>query len=126
MALLPAHIAKIEFGATDIPNQSYTINKTANVAKGHNARDGVYRAATLLDASGSAELFFDSAEPPDTAYDEGSTLTAKFYVDATHFYTGSVIIETLEISAPGVEGELIKVSFNWSLASGTLTPPAFT
>ena len=57
---------------------------------------------------------------------EGAIVTAKFYVDATHFYTGSIIIDPLEITPPAVEGEGIRVRADWALASGTLTAPAFS
>ena len=126
MSLLTADLAKIEIGSLVIPNQSYTLTRTGNTAQMHNARDGIYRKKTLFDMTGSFDAFYDDADPPEVEFDAGDTVTAKFYVDATHCYQASVIIDTLEINPANVVGEGIRVRGSFSLQSGTVTDPIWS
>jgi hypothetical protein len=58
-------------------------------------------------------------------FKEGDTITPNMYVDATHFYSGSFIVEKLDIDASNVE-EAIKVDMEASLADGFITEPVWT
>lgn len=47
--------------------------------------------------AGSMEGIYDSADPPENYFEEGDTVTLKLYYTAALYYTGSCVIESLNI-----------------------------
>lgn len=47
--------------------------------------------------SGTIKGLYDPTNKVDDYFEEGDTVTLKCYVDATHYYTGSAVIEKLSI-----------------------------
>lgn len=64
--------------------------------------------------SGSAEGLFDPDDPIENYLEEGDIVTLKLYVDATHYYQGSAVIEKLTIGDVDIqEGAPVPWSFSF-------------
>lgn len=82
------------------------------------------RIAGHSDATGSFDLYFDSDADWRGILKRGDIGTLKLYRDGTKFYEAEVIITDTEENADIEAGSAIKVTFNFGLATGTVTIPA--
>jgi hypothetical protein len=106
------------------PALVWSLSRTANVQAMHNSRDGILRKKTLDDASGSVSGLYDTDVEPGVDFATGVTGVLKLYTDATstRFYSMTAIIDNVSIS-PGSQTDPMTASFDFALASGTVTNP---
>ena len=90
-----------------------------------NSKDGIYRIPGLVDAEGSVDMPYDSANDPTLStganIQAGNTLVLNLFVDATNFYALTAIVDEV---GPGmeIEGE-ITFNVKFSMQSGAVTYP---
>lgn len=81
------------------------------------------RMAGHHDVTGSFDLYFDSGADWRGILKRGDIGTLQLFRDATKFYEAETIIIDTEENADIEAGAAIKVTFNFGLATGTLTIP---
>jgi len=119
-------MAKI--GSIALPTRDWTLTIKGNNKDVSNSRDGRKRIPGLEDAEGEMKMPYDTGnDPTGTAgggVKPGAVLDLSLYVDATHLYGLSAIVDEI---GPAVEfeGELM-FPVKFSLESGTITYPAYT
>lgn len=128
MAYTPASgdIAKVTFNSIDQPGINWKLEVDGNAKDASNFRDGRNIKTTLVNATASFTLIWDSGlQPTDTLggpIKPGSVATCKFYVDATKFFSGSFMITKIGPENKGVE-DLVTVDVTAMLNNGPITYP---
>lgn len=128
MSYLPASgdVAKLTFNSIDQPGINWKLDIDGNAKDASNFRDGRNIKTTLPNATATTTLVWDSAlQPTDTLGGPikiGSIATAKFYVDATKFFTGSFMVTKIGPENKGVE-DLVTMDVTLMLNNGFITYP---
>lgn len=109
-----------------IPGTDWTLSDDAKLKDCNNFRDGRLRIQTLHDSNFSATLIWDSTLSPSGTSGgglaAGNTVGVTFAVGIGKTFSGTFILNNVEISNPGVEDVVMyKVSGVLSAQSGTGT-----
>lgn len=108
-------------GATTLLNTDWKIELKAIIGEAHNTTDGTKRVSGRKDYTLTASGFRDSLAPIEGQVVPGTAYTFKGYTDATKFFTGSFMVETLNIETS--EDDVEKWDISAPFAGGTLTLP---
>lgn len=117
----------VKIGTIQIPSRDWTLAIKGMNHDVSNSRDGRKRIGGLEDADGDFKMPYDVGNDPTTTAAGGikaaAILAGQFYLDATHFYGLSIIVDEI---GPAVEfeGELM-FPVKFSLESGFVTYPIY-
>ena len=93
------------------PGINWKLNIDPKVVDKSNFRDGRIRNKTMQDADGTLTLVYDQNDSPFKTTGgnvlDGLSGTAKFFVDATHYFSCPFIIAGVGVENPGMEDDLM-------------------
>jgi len=127
MATASGKDGKVVVGATTLAEITHWTFRTEsnNVAYGSSATAGFRRrVAGIKDGRGTVRGKLDPADPLDSIFDEGDTVTLLLYVDATHFYSVPALVDSVEFEVDIDRGDIVGWIAEFS-ADGAWTKPAY-
>lgn len=121
-----AAIAKI--GSNTIPGINWKLNIDPKLtSNASNFRDGRVKIATLLDASVTIRLVWDSADPPTLSSGlnirPGESATILCYVDGTNFWSVPSVIGPIGPENAGLE-DVVMMDVTFEFSGSAVTYPA--
>ena len=120
MAVLKGYQGNFKVGTTTVGEISeWTLDVSADIVDTSAFGDEwKNKTATQKDWTGSITGRLDTSDTGQSALIIGADITANFYVDATHYYSGAGVVESISRSA--AVADVITVTFNFT-GNGALT-----
>lgn len=114
MAVLKGYQGNFKVG-TDVVGEisEWTLDVSADIIdKSAFGDEWKKKVATQKDWTGSITGRLDTSDTGQSALTIGAEITANFYTDATHYYSGAAIVESISRSA--AVADLVTVTFNFT------------
>lgn len=119
MAALVGKDAKVMIGTAQVAQaDTWSLDTPATLLETTNFGSAGWKEyiAGLKEWNGSFECNFDPTDTTGqvalrTAWQNGTTVSLKLYVNATNYYSGNALIENMPVSSP--VGEKVRVTVNF-------------
>jgi len=114
MAVYKGYSGNIKVGTSTIGEMSeWTLDVSADIVDTSAFGDEwKKKTSTQKDWTGSCTGRLDPGDAGQTALAIGSEVTLNFYVDATHYFSGAAVVESISRSA--AVADLVTVTFNFT------------
>ena len=114
MAVLKGYQGNFKVGTDTVGEISeWTLDVSADIIdKSAFGDEWKKKVATQKDWTGSITGRLDTSDTGQSALTIGAEITANFYTDATHYYSGAAIVESISRSA--AVADLVTVTFNFT------------
>ena len=114
MAVLKGYQGNFKVGTNTVGEISeWTLDVSADIIdKSAFGDEWKKKVATQKDWTGSITGRLDTSNTGQSALTIGAEITANFYTDATHYYSGAAVVESISRSA--AVADLVTVTFNFT------------